>query len=213
MPLVWPGVEPCPFCGSIERREHAGRAAAGCAGCGSLERHRALVVSLDAELEPRGSGWCLEVGPRSPQVFRGYLSRRGWEYAGADRWDIRCSADPEAFGYFIQYDADATDLTFAVTGAYELFIAQQVIEAVIDYQAALDEAARVLEPGGRALLQVVWNAGRVHSLRRPRDRHGSVWSFGQDWIDSLRRRFVQIDRVPLEEGEFFVCRRGHGITR
>ena len=177
-----------------------------------MERHRALVLSLGAELKPRASGRCLELGPRSPEVFRGYLSRRGWEYTGTDRWDVRGSNDQEAFGYYIDYDADATDLSFAASGAYELFIAQQVIEAVVDYPAALDEASRVLEPGGRALLQVVWEPNRVQSLRRPRDRHGSVWSFGQDWIEGLQLRFAQVERVTLAEddyrGELFVCRRG-----
>jgi ubiquinone/menaquinone biosynthesis C-methylase UbiE len=169
------------------------------------------VKALDGELGPRTTGRCLELGPRSPQVFCGYLSDRGWHYTGADRWDIRCSADPEAFGSFVHHDADATDLNFAVSGGYELFIAQQVIEAVIDYPAALDEAARVLEPGGRALLQVVWDANRTESLRRPRDKHGSVWSFGQDWVQGLHRRFAQVEVVPLVEdqysGSLFVCRR------
>jgi SAM-dependent methyltransferase len=202
---------PCPFCGATERQEHGGRSAAGCPGCGSLERHRALLLCLDGELEPRASGRCLELGPRSAQVYGGYLVSRGWEYTGTDRWAIRRTSDPEAFGYFIHHDADATDLMFAPSAGYELFIAQHVIEQLDDYAAGLDEAARVLEPGGRALLEIPWAPDKPESTRGSRDRHGRVWSFGQDLLQSLEKRFSSVDLVSLAEGEYqgsvFVCSR------
>jgi SAM-dependent methyltransferase len=204
-------VRPCPICGSTARTDYAGRAGARCQGCGALERHRALVIELASELQKQGSARCLELAPRSQQVFGGYLRTRGWEYAACDRWDMRSRVDAEAFASFIDYDADATDLFFAPTGAYELFIAQHVIEEVVDYQAALDEVARVLEPGGRALLEIPFAHRRERTVRQDRDRYDNVWSFGRDLIDQLQHRFDEVRPVSLEEGEYrgaiFICRR------
>jgi SAM-dependent methyltransferase len=203
-------VEPCPFCGSRSRRPHAERRLACCPDCLSLERHRALATQLTSELEPRACGRCLELGPRSARVFGGYLQDRGWSYVATDRWDIRGAVDPDAFDSFIDHDADATDLVFAATGGYELFIAQHVIEELPDYPAALDEAARVLEPGGRALLEIPFEAAVPRTVRQPRDRYANVWSFGADLVSELQQRFDRVEPVSVSEGEYagtvFACR-------
>jgi hypothetical protein len=200
-------VEPCPICGSVERRRHADRERACCSGCLSLERHRALATQLAAELAPSRSGRCLELAPRSARVFGGYLSDRGWSYTATDRWDIRGAVDPEAFGVFIDHDADAADLGFAATGAYELFIAQHVIEELVDYPAALDEVAR----GGRALLEIPFAPGRARTVRQEPDRYANRWSFGADLRNELERRFDRVELTRLAEGEYrgpiFICRR------
>jgi SAM-dependent methyltransferase len=205
-------VASCPICGSTARADHAGRAGARCEGCGALERHRALVVELASELQPRASGRCLELGPRSPRVFGEYLvNEKGWEYTAFDRWDMRSRVDPDVFASFIDYDADATDVFFAATGTYELFITQHVIEEVVDYQAALDEVARVLEPGGRALLEIPFSQRRERTVRQEPDRYDNVWSFGRDLIGHLQARFDEVTQVALREGEYrgaiFICRR------
>lgn len=144
-------------------------------------------------------------------MFGGYLKNRGWAYTACDRWDMRSRVDADAFASFIDYDADATDLFFASSGAYELFIAQHVIEEVVDYQAALDEVARVLEPGGRALLEIPFAARRERTVRQPPDRYDNVWSFGRDLIGELRRRFDAVTTAELREdaylGAIFICRR------
>lgn len=211
MALVWPLMGPCPFCGSTDRQEHDGRLTAHCPGCGSLERHRAVVRQLGDELLPRGSGTCLEQAPRSPQVYGAYLRSRGWRYSAVDRWDLRRHADPAAFGTFITHDADATDLRFAPAESYELFISQHVIEEVIDYLAALDEVSRVLEPGGRALLEIPFEQDIARSVRQPPDRYQNVWTFGRDLVDRLRARFDAVEGVSISEdqyaGTIFICRR------
>lgn len=204
-------MEPCPFCGSTARRDYAGRPDACCDGCLSLERHRAVATQLADELHPRATARCLELAPRSAQVFGGYLESIGWQYAAADRWDIRGATDPEAFDSFIAHDADATDLAFAPTGAYELFIAQHVIEELNDYPAALDEVARVLEPSGRALLEIPFDDRRAATVRQPPDRYANVWAFGRDLRDELAARFARVTHVPVSEGAYsggiFVCRK------
>jgi SAM-dependent methyltransferase len=201
----------CPICGSAERRPHAERRQACCTGCLSLERHRALVRQLAPELVPRGSARCLELAPRSRQVYGSYLTARAWRYHGADRWDIRGRVDPGAFGSFIDYDADATDLFFAAGGSYELFITQHVIEEIPDYPAALDEVARVLEPGGRALLEIPIDRARERNVRQDPDDYDNVWAFGRQLETDLNARFDRVERVVISEAEYrgsvFVCRR------
>jgi hypothetical protein len=168
-----------------------------------------VATQLAGELRPLASARCLELAPRSSQVFGGYLESLGWHYTAADRWDIRGATDPGAFGSFIDHDADATDLAFAGTGAYELFIAQHVIEELIDYPAALDEAARVLEAGGRALLEIPFDDSRPTTTRQAPDRYSNVWSFGSDLRDELAARFDRVAHVALSEGAYsggiFVC--------
>ncbi len=177
----------------------------------SLERHRTVALALDAELSPAGSARCLELAPRNAVVFGEYLRRRGWSYCATDRWDIRGRVDPSAFDTYIEHDADASDLSFAATGGYELFMAQHVIEELVDYPAALDECARVLEPGGRALLEIPFDERRPRTVSQEPDRYANVWSFGADLIVELRARFDAVERARLSEGEYageiFVCRR------
>jgi ubiquinone/menaquinone biosynthesis C-methylase UbiE len=130
---------------------------------------------------------------------------------GVDRWDIRGRTEPEAFGSFIHHDADATDLGFAPSGSYELFIVQHVIEEVPDYPSALDEAARLLEPGGRALLEIPFDETQPDTVHHPPNRYANVWAFGRDLRDQLNARFDQVQEVELSEGLYrapvFVCRR------
>jgi SAM-dependent methyltransferase len=127
-----------------------------------------------------------------------------------DRWDIRGAVDPDAFGSFIDHDADATDLEFAGTDAFELFLAQHVIEELVDYPAALDEVARVVEPGGRALLEIPFDARRRRSVRQAPDQYSNQWSFGTDLIGELEARFDRVEPVSVADGEYrgviFVCR-------
>ena len=89
---------------------------------------------------------------------------------------------------------------FAPSGGYELFIAQHVIEQLDDYAAGLDEAARVLEAGGRALLEIPFDR-QPSPTRGSRDRHGRVWSFGQDLRESLHS-VSSVAHVPLSEGAY-----------
>ncbi len=153
----------------------------------------------------------LEVAPRTAWVFGGFLAARGWSYEGADRWDLRGASDPAAFRTFIHHDADATDLRFAADASYELLVAQHVFAQVPDYRAALDEAARVLEPGGRAILDIPWNRQAKVTRGHPRNRHGNVWSFGGDIVDRLAARFHRVEYVTMSEDDFpvgvFLCRR------
>jgi SAM-dependent methyltransferase len=189
----------CPICGSTERREALGRTAALCGGCGALERHRALVRECAALLDRGGN--CLEAGPANRRVYGEFLRERGWTYRSLDRWRTGNPNDPRAVG-FVDHEADLTDLSAFADGEFDLFVAQHVIEEIEDYERALDEVARVLGPGGTALLEIPFDPARQRSERQPPDHFGNVWNFGADLLDELRARFGGVETVTLEEGAY-----------
>src|SRR3954471_4736499 len=119
------GKRRCPICGSTERRDAMGRLGSLCAGCGSLERHRALAAVL-AEDFGQGKGQrCLEAGPANRMVFGEYLRERGWGYLSIDRWRTGNPKDPRAVG-FVDLEAELGDLSMFSIGEFDLFIAQHV---------------------------------------------------------------------------------------
>jgi hypothetical protein len=190
---------PCPICGSSERRDALGREGALCEGCGALERHRALVRECGGVLA--GGGSCLEAGPANRRVYGEFLRERGWDYRSLDRWRTGNPRDPRAVG-FVDHEVDLADLSIFGDDEFDLFIAQHVIEEIEDYGRALDEIARVLRPGGTALLEIPFDAGRERSERQPPDHFGNLWLFGRDLLDELRARFGAVETVALAEGAY-----------
>ncbi|MCW3016890.1 MAG: hypothetical protein JWO02_3982 [Solirubrobacterales bacterium] len=199
----------CSLCGSVERVDYHDRQQAACAACGALERQRVLVRHLGDALVPGGSGRCLEIAPLNPFVFGGWLRARGWSYEAVDKRRLRESSDPGGFDLFINHDADLTDLRFARAAQFELLILQHVLEEVGDYRAALDELARVLEPGGRAILEIPFSDAVPATKHKRADRYGNRWTFGADLCADLRSRFAAVELQRLAEGpytgQFFVC--------
>jgi SAM-dependent methyltransferase len=168
-----------------------------------LARHLEHVLVLS------GSGRCLEVAALNPFVFGGWLRARGWSYESVDTRRLREASDPGGFDTFIDHDADVTDLRFAGGGTYELLILQHVLEEVGDYRAALDELARVLEPGGRAILEIPFADDTPATRHKDPDRYGNRWRFGTDLLTDLEARFAAVELHRLAEdpytGTFFVC--------
>ena len=202
---------PCPLCRSTQRRAYQGHPDAACARCGALERHRALVACLQAELHSYRGACALEIAPFSDQVYGAHLRELGWRYTSADAWRGRHRRDRPAFD-FVDHDADASDLYFAGSGAYQLVVAQRALECVVDYVAALDELARVCEPGGRVVLEVRLDPRSAMNERLSTAPDGIAWSFGSELLDALDARFAEVNRVALVDGEWtgeaLVCRGG-----
>jgi len=196
------------LCGDSELVAYYDRPAAACARCGALERQRALVMELGDALVLCGGGRCLEVAPLNAWVFGGYLRERGWRYEGVDKRSLREHSDPGGFDDFIDHDRDLADLRGLPTAGYELVLLQHVLEQVVDYRAALDELARVLEPGGRALLEIPGHT-QTRTELKPEDRYGNRWAFGDDLVEDLQRRFGSVQRrkaaLGQYRGSFYVC--------
>jgi hypothetical protein len=206
-------MDPGPICGSTERKEGNGRPRAACAGCGSLERQRALAGQLADLLVPSGtgSGRVLECAPNSTMLLGAWLRERGWWYESFDKRSLREPSHPGVFDRFVDHDADVTDIAFAATGGYELVLMQHVIEQVPDYLAALDELARVVEPAGRAILEIAWRREVPVTHPLPPNRHGHRWVIGADVLDELRLRFTDVEPRDVSDedgyrGTFFICR-------
>lgn len=191
----------CPICGSEELVEYAQRPAALCVACGALERHRALVRSHGAELSAGAGRRALEIGPLNERVFGTFLRDRGWLYTCVDQSRRGNARDPRAVG-FIDFEADARDLSAFADGALALLLAQHVIEEIPDYEAALGEIARVLGAGGLALLEIPFDPVRPHSERQEADGFGNVWRFGADLPEVVRRHFDELSVVAVSEGAY-----------
>ena len=121
-----------------------------------------------------------------------------------------CASAPTPAASTTSSTTTATSPTCAglATDGYELVILQHVLEQIIDYRAALDELARVLEPGGRALLEIPGHTQSRTEIK-PGDRYGNRWTFGDDLVEDLRRRFGGVRRhkaaLGQYRGSFYVC--------
>lgn len=199
----------CPICDSIDLVEFAGRAQARCEECDALERHRALARQMADLLRDGAQRAALEVGPASPRVFGGFLRERGWLYTCVDQSRSGNPSDPRAVG-FIDHETDLCDLSMFAEDSVQLVIVQHVIEEIPDYELAVAEIARVLAPGGSALLEIPFDPRLERSERQPPNHFGNVWRFGADLPDRLRAHFSEVEIVALQEAAYFgrllVCR-------
>jgi SAM-dependent methyltransferase len=133
----------CPICGRHVRkfaRFHGENDQ--CPRCGSLARHRAMLLYLrDVERMAQSERDVLHVGPS--QSLRAWLSSLPrLRYLSVDR--DRDVADLRA---------DVTSLPFE-DRSFDYVICSHVLEHVADDRAAIAELHRVLRPQGRALIQV-----------------------------------------------------------
>jgi SAM-dependent methyltransferase len=191
--------------------EFAGRPDARCAACDALERHRALAREMRDLLREGDGRQALEAGPASRRVFGEFLRERGWRYLGIDQSRSGHPTDRRDVG-FIDHEADLCDLSLFDRGSFELVLAQHVIEEIPAFETALAEIARVLAPGGTALLEIPFDPALERSQRHAPGRYGNVWRFGADLPGVLAARFGQAGIVELREaryfGRLFVCGRG-----
>jgi SAM-dependent methyltransferase len=149
------------------------------------------------------------VAPISPEVYGGFLRRRGWRYVSIDRWRTGNPHDPRR-AEFVDFELDVRDLRPFGDRAFQLIVVQHVIEEIDVYQQALRELARVLDRTGTALLEIPYRRNLPKSKSHPPDRYGNVWEFGADLLDAVRAVFASAEPRPLREGgyrgEVFVCR-------
>lgn len=145
----------CPMCDNIVKRDFrrgpGGRPDAACPRCGSLERHRFLAVLLGLLRPTLGEiDVLLEVAPaRQSTPLLAELGARS-----------HVRVDLGADSRLVDALADLTRLPHR-DGSIDLMVCYHVLEHIPDDRAAMAEIARVLSPGGVALLQVPWRPGTV----------------------------------------------------
>jgi SAM-dependent methyltransferase len=179
-----------------------GRRNARCPHCGSVERHRFLWLHLQPRLQ--GVRTVLHVAPE-PCIRARLQERPGLHYIAADRYD------PEA------EPMDLTDLPLP-DGWADLILCSHVLEHIPDDRRAMAEIARVLRPGGRAVVMVPVERSRAttyedESITTPEARQIAfghpfhVRICGRDYGDRLRAAGLRVTEHSSARLSAFARRR------
>ncbi len=184
----------CPSCGArLRGYERCSRFGHRCPRCGARDRHRLLAIYLlDVS----------EIARRRPRVL--HFAPEGAIQRVLDRLapGSYVSADLEAGRAQVQ--ADIVDLPFE-DASFDLVLCSHVLEHVTDDRRALAEIARVLAPGGEALIQTPVDPRLELTIEDPGlGPDERLRAFGQDdhvrvYGADLRDRIVE---AGLECGEF-----------
>jgi Methyltransferase domain len=187
----------CTVCGQVAttfKPGPNGRPDAACPGCGGLERHRFVVLALDALLARGLKGVVLDVAPMAAVAK---LLR-----ASAPAGYVSMDFDPAADGRSVGLAASITDLPLR-SGSVGLMVCMHVLEHVPDDRSAMREMARVLAEEGIAVVQVPWRAGPTEedpaaSVEERIRRFGQadhVRIYGDEFEDRLRESGLQVSSV------------------
>lgn len=168
-----------------------------CPRCGAHDRERHLLLYM------RASGLFERLG--GMRVLHFAPERRLWPRIAAAMPSeyVRCDLFPSMPGVV---KADMEAMPFA-DAAFDLVIANHVLEHVDDERKALGEVARVLAPGGFAILQTPYSA-RLHATWRdpgidtPEAR---LQAYGQEDHVRLFGRDI-FERIASAGFESHVCR-------
>lgn len=184
-----PGALICPVCGTTAVRflpfGRDGRRNARCPSCGSVERHRFLWLWMLRETRLLHTKQrVLHTAPERSLAPK-FRDLAHWRYRTSDRFD------PMA-----DIKADLTDLPLATAGL-DGVISSHVLEHIPDDAKALSELARVIRPGGWAILMFPYDPKRAETLEgrdvsdpaeRAR-RFGHPYHFripGRDYMERIR---------------------------
>jgi SAM-dependent methyltransferase len=177
-----------------------GRPDASCTRCGSLERHRALAGVLPGLGAAVTNGCVADIAPTP--LLAGTLAQLA---------EASCSAylaidfDPSADARRVNVQASMTDLPLPAASV-GLMICFHVLEHIPDDAAAMREMARVLAPGGLALVQVPQRVGVATdedpdaSVEERLVRFGQadhVRYYGDDFEDRLRAAGLTVELVRM----------------
>jgi SAM-dependent methyltransferase len=159
----------CPACGLVTGKfapyGSRGRPDAQCPRCGSVERHRALALFLARHpTVDLANDRVLAVSP-DPHLER--LGRRNPAYLSID---LVPGLAMEAM--------DLTSLRLP-DAERDVVIAFHVLEHISDDKAAMDEIARVLRPGGQAILEVPVTEGATDEQYRDAPPEVRTEHYGQ----------------------------------
>jgi hypothetical protein len=191
----------CPICGyhgKFASVGHPRRWDARCPNCGSRERHRLMHLWITEGNADKFAGKrILHFAPE-----KAFMQRMN----GTPLYE---TADLVQAG--VTYKVDITD-TKLQDAAYDVVIANHVLEHIADDRQAMREVFRLLKPGGIAVLSVPLNPTRQTTYENPaitsaaeRQAHFSapdhVRYYGLDFADRLREAGFRVEtfRAPPEQ--------------
>jgi SAM-dependent methyltransferase len=187
----------CPCCRSFVRHflpfGYTGRANARCPICGSLERHRMILLYLrnKTNLFDAQPKKMLHVAPEE-QLAGIFQSTKSIEYISVDL------LNPQAM-----FRMDLCDLDFP-DSSFDLIFCLHVLDHIPDDCKAMKELFRVLKPGGWAILQVAITVDRTledSTITSEEDRlrvfgqPDRVRRYGLDYVDRLAKAGFEVNRV------------------
>ena len=227
----------CPFCGYaardlqpsghdfpvLEQRQVVGGGVrpSSCYACGSSDRERLIYFYLKDDLrlldEPQDRR-VLHIAPEK-RLSATLLDAGLGEYVCGDLF-----TEGYLYADHVRY-LDVLDLPFD-DDTFDLVLCNHVLEHIEPDNVAISELARVLKPGGRAILQVPISKNSAEtfedfSVQDPREREQTfgqrdhVRIYGQDYVDRLRKGGFRVERASLSakyaaygvnpDEELFVC--------
>jgi len=130
-----------------------------CQGCGSVPRHRALMLVLDLVRPSWREERVWEVAPAGPASAK--LQSQCTAYTGSQFWP-----DVPAGTYVNGVRCENVEQTTLEEGSQDIVVSSDVFEHVMDGAKGLIEIARVLAPGGLH----VWTVPRQLDLAESRPR-------------------------------------------
>jgi SAM-dependent methyltransferase len=183
----------CPCCGRRFRRflGWGGREDVVCPWCGAFERHRALCVYLRERTDLfSAERRVLHVAPEW-SLERNLRALPHLDYVSGDLGSER------AMEYL-----DVTDLPYP-DASFDVVLCSHVLEHVRDDRRAMSELARVVRPGGCAILLVPLDVTRAETLEDPRivtaeARTREYWQadhlrlYGRDFKDRLEEAGFEV---------------------
>ena len=180
---------------------------ARCPGCGSLERHRAMIEFLEREAWVTRGAACLDIGGIPP--FRPWFESQGVRYVSLSL------GDPAMVCMNIQ------QMGFP-NHTFDLVLDSHVLEYVGDYRQALSEVRRVLRPRGRLLLTESYLFGQASTEEFGAPDPAATFMvrrFGDDLLGLLEQAGFQTTRWDYTGRDdchgdyFFLCEKESSASK
>ncbi|MGO9452031.1 MAG: class I SAM-dependent methyltransferase [Candidatus Binataceae bacterium] len=194
--LAGPIRKRCPCCGWSGMRflDYAGHRQNNiiCPRCGSHPRQRVLSLFLEAEIA--------RLNPGSAVLH--FSAERNMTPIFARREDLRyVTADLNLKSAMVR--ADATRLPFQ-PDSFRMIVSSHMLEHIQDDRVAVAEFARVLGPGGEAIIMVPtlvdWRSSRTREFGAPDPRLEGHWRiYGFDLADRLQAAGLECRTIGIAD--------------
>lgn len=193
----------CPVCGysgpfkskTVRHGKRHSRLHSKCVGCGASERHRMIHLVIQ------------ELFGASPAPSAGNPVRRSLLHV-APEWCLRPQLQSifspyhtcDLFAPDVDFHEDLQQLSFP-DASYDAVLISRVLMIPPHLEACLNEIARVLKPGGVALIAEALTIDQT--VEFPEMQRGESRAVGYDLVDALKQRFANVellrgDRYPAD---------------